>query len=133
VQLKLGNLVLLRSRKRQDKLSPRWSLPHRVTHVNGDGTVATASSILTGKVRVGVHVKDCRVINPPVSLEQLQEWERLMQLEEVSPSKRRRRAPLSRGESEVPEAARARQQSSPMIFDLTSESDSESDDLRDEE
>jgi hypothetical protein len=118
-KLEVGNLVLIRRVDKKDKLTPPWSLPYRVTHVNGDGTVATLVSIATGKVRHSVHVQNCRVINPPVGVEQAEEWGRLLEAsDDTAPRKYLlSSAPLLGGETEEPKPVLA-QQRAPVVIEL---------------
>jgi hypothetical protein len=126
VRLSLGQLVLVRQRKASDKLSPVWSLPYRVTHINEDGTIGTLCSLLTGKVKSSVHVQDCRLLNPPVSPEQVEEWEKAMAVVETDQTRKYvATAPLPGGECDVPQASISQQQSRVEVFELESDSEDE--------
>jgi hypothetical protein len=107
----------VRRTKKKDKLSPLWSLPYRVTHVNGDGTVATLSSIATRKIRPSVHVQNCRIINPPVNADQAEDWERQIGSSEDPPRRKYllASAPLLGGEDEEPRAVLSQQLSQEII------------------
>jgi hypothetical protein len=94
-----------------------------VTHVNGDGTVATLSSLASGKVKHSVHVQNCRVINPPSSLEQAEDWGRLLETPDETFSRKylRSSAPLLGGENEEPEAILVQQPSDVINLDSDEE------------
>jgi transposase InsO family protein len=126
VMLKLGQLVLVRRRSKSDKLEPLWSLPYRVTHTNQEGTVGTLQSLHSGKIKSSVHVQDCRVLNPPVSQEQLAEWERaIAPADEDFSRKYRARASLLGGECDVPSPELLQQRNSTEIIEIHSDSDKE--------
>jgi hypothetical protein len=125
VRLEVGQLVLVRRRRPQDKLAPGWSLPYRVTHVNGCGTEATLCHLLTGRVRPAVHIQNCRILNLPVSPEQAEEWELLLSRAEDEDFRRKihlSSAPSLRGETDAPEP-RTLQHQSAEIIDLESDDD----------
>lgn len=56
------------------KLLPLWSVPYRVISVCPGGQSAYARNLVTGRSRK-IHVSDARVIAPPLSEKQVQEWE----------------------------------------------------------
>jgi hypothetical protein len=90
-----------------------------------NGSVATLQHLITGRVKPSVHVKDCRIINPPVSAEQVEEWEKLLGQDEVDGSRKYflSSAPLLRGEVDepVPESQQRRVE----VFDLDPDDEDE--------
>jgi hypothetical protein len=124
--LELGQLVLVRRRTKSDKLEPLWSLPYRVTHTNQDGTVGTLRSLHSGQIKSSVHVQDCRVLNPPVSQEQLDEWEKaIAPVDEDFSRKYRARASLLGGECDAPSPELLQQRSTTEVIEIQSDSDDE--------
>jgi len=59
------------------KLIPKWSLPHRVITVYPGKKKALVRSLLTRDERL-VHIQDVRFLQPPQSLLQREEWERVV-------------------------------------------------------
>ena len=65
------------------KLVPRWSLPHRVIKVFDGGKKALVRNLLTHHVKE-VHIQDIRPIGLPQGDKQRHEWERVLDMTELS-------------------------------------------------
>jgi hypothetical protein len=59
------------------KLVPKWSSPCRVISVKSEGKAAVVRNLVTGTVRE-VHLQHARLVTPPLTLQQQEEWRELM-------------------------------------------------------